>query len=348
MTPTERLAVVLPLLTEWYRQNKKDLPWRREPTPYHVWISEIMLQQTRIEAVIPYYERFLKELPDLRSLAEVPEEKLMKLWQGLGYYSRARNLKKAAEKVMSDYGGELPADAKKLRSLPGIGDYTAGAIASIAYGLPEPAVDGNVLRVVMRLTARDDDIMLPEIRTRTANELRSLYPAGREAGLLTEGLMELGELVCIPNGEAKCENCPVASHCLAREVGRVDELPVRIVKSNRKKENRTVFLLSDGERFALDKRPEKGLLAGMYEFPNVPGELSEKEAKKQLAEWGIQVKKIKPCGKTKHIFTHIEWQMAGYLVECELSDRFLFRTAAEILSDYAVPTAFSFYTKQLF
>ena len=205
----ERLrACVAPLLS-WYRGARRELPWRAEPTPYRVWVSEIMLQQTRIEAVIPYYERFMAELPDVAALAAVPEERLLKLWEGLGYYSRARNLKKAAERVTAEHGGALPADAAALRKLPGIGDYTAGAIASIAFGLPEPAVDGNVLRVVMRLTACGDDVLEQRTRRRVAGELRAVYPSGGEAGLLTEALMELGETLCLPNGEPRCESCPL-------------------------------------------------------------------------------------------------------------------------------------------
>ena len=181
----KRLSQAVPALVEWYAAHKISMPWREDPTPYHVWISEIMLQQTRIEAAIPYYYRFLEALPDIPSLAAVEDDKLLKLWQGLGYYSRARNLKKAAVEILDRYDGRLPADAKALRGLPGIGDYTAGAIASIAYGLPEPAVDGNVLRVVMRLTACDDDILAPSTRKRVAEMLRAVYPSGADAAALT-------------------------------------------------------------------------------------------------------------------------------------------------------------------
>ena len=215
-------------LVAWYRENKKDYPWRQEPTPYHVWISEIMLQQTRIEAALDYYTRFIKELPDVFALAAVEDDRLMKLWQGLGYYSRARNLKKAALTLVNDYGGVLPDDAKALQKLPGIGEYTAGAIASIAYHKPEPAVDGNVLRVLSRLLLSYDDIMLPATKKAMTAKLRSVYPCGEEASLLTEGIMELGEVVCIPNGEPRCAVCPVAEFCRAKEKGERISKSVRL------------------------------------------------------------------------------------------------------------------------
>ena len=197
---TELLPEAIARLLAWYSASRRLLPWRQDPTPYHTWIAEIMLQQTRIEAVIPYYERFLRELPDVSALAAVSEDRLLKLWEGLGYYSRARNLKKAALLLMERYDGELPASAVELRKLPGIGDYTAGSIASISFGLPEPAVDGNVLRVMTRVLACGDDIAAPATRRAVTELLRAHYPSGDSAALLTEGIMELGETVCLPNG----------------------------------------------------------------------------------------------------------------------------------------------------
>ncbi len=368
------------LIAAWHAANRKPLPWRRgavpsgtaprteapsgasvirnereaesaeahdvytmesAPPPYHVWLSEIMLQQTRIEAVIPYYERFLSELPDVASLAAVDDDRLLKLWQGLGYYSRARNLKKAAAEIMRVYGGEIPPTVKQLRSLPGIGDYTAGAIASIAFGEPEPAVDGNVLRVLARICADGADVMLPATRKAVTERLRRVYPTGRRAGLFTEGLMELGETVCLPNGEPKCAVCPVREICLTAESGRWEDYPVRSAKKERRVEELTVLLLCAGERYAVSRRPETGLLAGMWEFPHLDGTRDERETAAALAELGFDVNGLRSCGTAKHIFTHVEWHMTGFLAEAsEENDRYVWKTAAEIERDCAVPTAF--------
>ena len=259
MNENEKLKTIVSPLIKWYASHPKDLPWRRDPTPYHVWISEIMLQQTRIEAAIPYYERFVSEIGDVYALAAVEDEKLMKLWQGLGYYSRARNLKAAAQIICERYGGELPAEVSELKSLPGIGDYTAGAISSIAYGNPTPAVDGNVLRVMMRLFAEEDDVLSAKTKTRVTGELQGIYPSGAEAGMFTEALMELGELVCIPNGDAHCEECPIREYCEAFHSGRVGELPVRNAKKERRVEERTVLLLCCRGKYAITKRGKTGL-----------------------------------------------------------------------------------------
>ena len=335
------------LLIPWCRERRRDLPWRRDASPYRVWISEIMLQQTRIEAVIPYYERFLAELPDAAALAAVPDDRLMKLWEGLGYYSRARNLKKAAQLVTDVYGGELPRSAAELRKLPGVGDYTAGAIASIACGEPEPAVDGNVLRVVMRLTACVDDVLSQKTRRRVSDALRAVYPRGEAAGLLTEGLMELGETLCLPNGAPLCGSCPLKELCLARREGREEELPRRSPKKERRIEEKTVLLLRCGERYALRRR-EKGLLAGTWEFPNLPGKQDAQRVRAALAEQGLPAEEIRPCGESKHVFTHVEWHMTGYSAvvsaqsgECE------WKTPEEIRAGCAIPTAFKAYLKQI-
>ena len=335
------------LLIPWCRERRRDLPWRRDASPYRVWISEIMLQQTRIEAVIPYYERFLAELPDAAALAAVPDDRLMKLWEGLGYYSRARNLKKAAQLVTDVYGGELPRSAAELRKLPGVGDYTAGAIASIACGEPEPAVDGNVLRVVMRLTACGDDVLSQKTRRCVSDALRAVYPRGEAAGLLTEGLMELGETVCLPNGAPLCGSCPLKELCLARREGREEELPRRSPKKERRIEEKTVLLLRCGERYALRRR-EKGLLAGTWEFPNLPGKQDAQRVRAALAEQGLPAEEIRPCGESKHVFTHVEWHMTGYSAvvsaqsgECE------WKTPEEIRAGCAIPTAFKAYLKQI-
>ena len=336
------------------------MPWRSDPTPYHVWISEIMLQQTRIEAVIPYYERFLKAFPDVRALAAAEDDRLMKLWEGLGYYSRARNLKKAAEIVARDFGGELPRRAEELRRLPGIGDYTAGAVASIAYGEAEPAVDGNVLRVAARLGALADDVMQPSVRRRITEALRGVYPTGPDAADLTQGLMELGERVCLPNGAPRCAGCPAAALCRARRAGRETDYPVRSPKPARRVEERTVLLLRRGGRYALRRRGPKGLLAGLWELPGIEGPAGPEAVRAALAGWGLEALSVEPCGSASHVFTHVEWRMTGYRVLCAQTcaageaeenenapGALIWRTAEEIRARYAVPTAFRAFVRKM-
>ena len=335
-------------IIDWCAAARRPLPWRLSPTPYHVWVSEIMLQQTRIEAVIPYYTRFLEALPDVRALAAAEEDRLLKLWEGLGYYSRARNLQKAARRVTEDFGGELPREAKQLRTLPGIGDYTAGAIASIAYGEPEPAVDGNVLRVMTRLLARQDDILLPKTRADIAELLRRCYPRGERAGLLTEGIMELGETLCLPNTAPRCEACPVKELCRASVRGETGLYPVKSPPKARRVEQRTVLLLSCGGKYAVRKREGRGLLAGLWEFPNTEGALSEAEAAQHIRALGGEVLELAPCGEAKHVFTHVEWHMRGYrAVLREPLPDFLWKTPAQIRSDCPIPTALRAYEKKL-
>ncbi len=332
----------------WYPGVRRALPWRDRPTPYRIWISEIMLQQTRIEAVIPYYERFLRELPDTAALAGVEEDRLLKLWEGLGYYSRARNLKKAAVRIMAEYSGELPGSVEELKKLPGIGDYTAGAIASIAMGLPEPAVDGNVLRVLSRVLESDEDVMQSKTRSSMTALLRRHYPSGARAALVTEGWMELGETVCTPNGDAKCSFCPLAGLCLAAEHGTVDRYPVRKAPKARRTEERTVFLLHCGERWAIRKREEGGLLSGLWEFPGVPGRLTEQEAADAVRRMGARPLSCVPSGRARHVFTHIEWELTGYLLElAEEAPGLVWKSAREIREDFSVPTAFRAYLKMI-
>jgi A/G-specific adenine glycosylase len=335
-------------LINWCAAVRRPLPWRLSPTPYHVWISEIMLQQTRIEAVIPYYARFLEALPDIPALAAVEEDRLLKLWEGLGYYSRARNLQKAAKRVMEDFGGELPREAETLKSLPGIGDYTAGAIASIAYGEPEPAVDGNVLRVLTRLLARPDDVALPKTRADVAALLRRVYPRGEEAGLLTEGIMELGETVCLPNAAPRCPDCPLQTLCRACLRGETERYPVKSPPKVRRVEQRTVLLLQCAGRYAVRKREGKGLLAGLWEFPGLEGAYTEAEAAEAVRALGGEVLSVEACGEAKHIFTHVEWHMRGFRLKLasELPG-LVWKTPAEILSDCPIPTALRVYQKKL-
>ena len=338
--------IVEPLL-RWYAQNARQLPWRDDPTPYRVWISEIMLQQTRVEAVKPYFERFVREIPDVRVLAEVPEEKLLKLWEGLGYYSRARNLKKAAILLMERYEGKLPADAGELAKLPGIGDYTAGAVASIAFGLPEPAVDGNVLRVAARLENSREDIAVPAVKKELRARLGKVYPAGRTSAF-TQALMELGATVCLPNGEPLCDECPLAELCEACRAGTQDSLPVKAPKPERRVEDRTVFLILSGGTAALSRRPETGLLAGMWEFPNESGALTPQQAEKTLRAWGIDARSMEPLPAAKHVFSHVEWHMTGYLVRAEKPVHgFVWATPEDVFGDYPVPSAYRAYLKIL-
>ncbi len=335
---------IIPLLLRWYETVRRPLPWRDSPTPYHVWISEIMLQQTRIEAVLPYYHRFLAELPTVYALAAVPDDRLMKLWEGLGYYSRARNLKKAAQVIVAEYDGELPGTAEKLQKLPGIGDYTAGAVASIAFGQPEPAVDGNVLRVWSRITASAEDIVLDKTKKAVREQLREVYPSGHDAAMLTEALMELGETVCVPNAAPKCKICPVSEHCRAHLTGTTDDYPVKSSKKARRIEERTVLLLRCGNRYAIRKRPAGGLLTGMWEFPNTDGHLSGKEAVEKC-RISVKIKDIRPIGTAKHIFSHVEWHMIGYEVTFTEEDNTLTWADAEtIRQTYAIPSAFRYFT----
>lgn len=339
-------------IVPWFREKRKLLPWRMEPTPYHVWISEVMLQQTRIEAVIPYYRRFLDEFPDPAALAAADDGKLMKAWEGLGYYSRARNLKKAAAVITERYGGELPADAALLRTLPGIGDYTAGAVASIAFGLPEPAVDGNVLRVCMRHIASSADVLAPKTKRDTAAELKKIYPSGEEAALFTEGLMELGETVCVPSGEPKCEVCPLRDTCRARAMNRTADFPVRAEARPRTKKEYTVLAVCRGDRYAIRRREDRGLLAGMWELPNLEGKKTAAEVRETLAAAGLAVLSVEPLGEAVHVFTHVEWHMTGYRVTAADADRtgpdgWVWKTPADIRKEHAVPTAFRAYMKQI-
>ncbi len=337
------LPPAVPLLCAWYRRVARPLPWRETPDPYRVWISEIMLQQTRIEAVIPYFARFLETFPTVHALAEADEDLLLKCWEGLGYYSRARNLKRAAREIVSKHGGILPPDPAALRALPGIGDYTAGAIASIAYGLPAPAVDGNVLRVVCRLVALREDVMLPGTRKKVTAWLEAVYPkAPADAAALTEGLMELGETLCIPNGDPLCDACPLREVCESRKQNLTNEIPLRSRPKARTRQNRTVLLLLHDGKLALCKRPARGLLAGMWELPSVEGELTEAEAAAACAP--LIPTELRRGPDAKHIFSHLEWHMRSYLLRCDGGDPgalpYRFASMSELRESYALPGAF--------
>ncbi len=339
----EKIAVAIAPLLAWYRENKRPLPFRADADPYRVWISEIMLQQTRIETVIPYYERFLKSFPTVRALAEAEDEVLMKCWEGLGYYSRARNLKKAAQKVMTDFHGIIPDTVEELLTLPGIGAYTAGAIASIAYGRPAPAVDGNVLRVICRLLADESDVLQAAVRKRISSLLSSVYPtAPADASDLTQGLMELGEVLCTPGENPRCGACPLAEICEACKQNLTKSIPYRAPQKPRTVEEKTVFLLRCGDKIAINKRPSSGLLANMWEFPSCPAHLNEKEAEEAVRGMGLIPLYLSRSTDAKHIFSHLEWHMRGYAVTCESREGspFCFATYKELKGKYALPGAF--------
>ena len=307
---------MVPYLLHWFDYNARILPWREEPKPYYVWISEIMLQQTRVEAVKSYFERFIRELPDIQALAEVPEERLLKLWEGLGYYSRARNLKKAAGIVMQEYAGRLPDTKEELLKLPGIGPYTAGAIASIAYGRVAAAVDGNVLRVMMRLRGSFEDITKESVKRELGKALEKVMPE-ECPGAFTQAMMELGATVCLPNGKPLCEQCPVMHLCKAFQQGTELQIPVKPEKKARRIEKKTIFVLETPAGLLLHKRQAKGLLAGLWEFPNYSGRLGSEAAEELLGNMGYSVQELSSMGEAKHIFSHIEWHMTGYYAKVE-------------------------------
>ena len=340
-------------LVEWFRKNKRDLPWRERMDAYRVWISEIMLQQTRVEAVKPYYERFLKALPDVRALAKVSEDRLLKLWEGLGYYNRARNLKYAACQIIEEYGGKFPETYEEIRSLKGIGSYTAGAISSFVYNIPKPAVDGNVLRVVSRITADDSDIAKAGTKSKIEKEIEEVIPRDA-AGDFNQSLIELGAVVCLPNGEPRCGSCPVSHLCLAHEQGRETEFPVKKKAKKRRIENRTVLLFRDAQKTAIRKRPAKGLLAGMYEFPNREGRMTYDEVVGYGKSLGLTPVRIRKLGNAKHIFSHVEWHMTGYEIlvdelEKSMADEnkekgnIIFAEIRQLQEEYPIPSAFEAY-----
>ena len=365
-----RFDFVKPMLV-WYNENARDLPWRRTKDPYLIWVSEIMLQQTRVEAVLGYYERFTSALPTVTDLALCPEDRLLKLWEGLGYYSRARNMQKAARIVCESYAGQMPASAAALMKLPGIGEYTAGAISSIAFGQAEPAVDGNVLRVIARLEAISDNILNESVKKKIREELRGLYDANDGTfGLLNQAFMDLGAGVCLAGSAPKCDICPISSYCRCFELGLQSELPVRVKKQKRRIEKRTVLLLHRDETYAIRKRPDSGLLSGLYEFPNETGELSSDDALAKAESLGLMPLRIKKLSAAKHIFSHVEWHMTGYEIlvapsefpeddgvqdagnlshtkENVKENPLIFATPEMIESKYPVPSAFEKYAKMI-
>ena len=339
MKKAEILKKLPGVLIPWYHDNKRDLPWRADRDPYHIWLSEIMLQQTRVETVRDYYTRFLNKIPDIATLANVDDELLHKLWEGLGYYSRVRNLKKAAVAVMAQHGGVFPDGYEELLSLPGIGEYTAGAICSIAYNQKTPAVDGNVLRVISRITNDASPIDLPATKKLVCEQLATVYPD--EAGDFTQALMELGATVCVPNGAPNCGWCPCETFCVSRQKGTSESLPVKSPKKKRRKEEMTVLILRCEDRFGIEKRANEGLLAGLWQFPNFPGKTSIDQVIFKVEKMGLKPKEILRTVEKKHIFTHVEWDMSGiYMEVARTAEHFAWLTAEEINRNTALPTAF--------
>ena len=334
------------LLLPWYEVNKRDLPWRKDREPYHVWLSEIMLQQTRVEAVKGFYDRFLNKLPTLSDLANADDALLEKLWEGLGYYSRVRNLKKTANVVADTYNGVFPVNHEDVLRLPGIGPYTAGAICSICYDLKTPAVDGNVLRVISRLTDDTTPIDLPAFKKRVHDLLLSVYPD--QAGAFTQALMELGATVCGPNRAPECGRCPCLHICKAAKAGTAQSLPVKMPKRARRIEEITVFVLSCDGKYALQKRPNAGLLSGLWQFPNIPNHLDASAVAAAVEGLGLKLKDISRVVERKHIFTHVEWHMRGLYAEVsEMNPVFSWFDSVQINQETALPTAFRMFWEEL-
>lgn len=361
--PSSFPAEAVPLLLDWYHHARRDLPWRENRDPYRVLVSEIMLQQTRAETVKPYFHRFLQTLPHVEDLAAAPEATLLKLWEGLGYYSRVRNLQKAAQTVMEKHGGVIPADFEALLALPGVGRYTAGAVASIAFDIPVPAVDGNVLRVLARLLGDDRDVLSPAAKSAAEAALAPHVPSPG-AGDFTQGLIELGALVCLPGQQAKCHECPLQLLCEAKRQGRVDELPVRLPKTRRRVEERTVLVIRYDPTEATDrsavpeplialcKRPDQGLLAGLYEFPCLDGFVDESAIRAYLTDVGLKVATVQRLPDARHLFSHIEWRMQGHAVTLAAPPPadllFSFVPLSQVDTKYAIPSAYKAYRNHLF
>lgn len=346
MSDSRALVRQLPaLLLPWYAANRRELPWRQDREPYHVWLSEIMLQQTRVEAVRDYYVRFLQTLPTVSALAEAPEDVCHKLWEGLGYYSRVRNLQKAARQILQEFGGEFPRDYASIRRLSGVGDYTAGAIASICFEQRRAAVDGNVVRVMTRLLADSTSAENTAFRKKLAAMLEEVYPAD-SCGSFTQALMELGATVCLPRGNPRCQSCPLAGICRAHGEKNPEKYPVKPLKKPKKCEKITVFLLKNHDDLAILKRPDTGLLAGLWEYPNLPGHLSVKQALAQAEIWGMHPLSVEKVVEREHIFTHIRWEMRGIWLQVSARpERFVWASPQELEKAYALPTAFRQFTE---
>lgn len=336
-------------LLNWYDGHARILPWRDHPTPYQVWVSEIMLQQTRVQTVLPYFQHFIRDIPSVEVLAAIPEEKLLKYWEGLGYYHRALNMKKAAVLIMERFGGSLPSETAVLRTLPGIGPYTAGAIASIAFGKRDTAIDGNVIRVMVRITADNRDSSSKQVKNQVDQAVRALLPEER-AGDFNQALMELGATVCLPGGIPECGACPVQEWCMGYSKGMASTLPVKKSKSPRTIQKKTVFLICAEGTFALRKRPPDGLLPNLWEFPSAEGHLPEEKWIDIMETWGIQMKNMVLLQEETHVFTHLEWHMKGGLITAQRpqdTEGFLWADRCQIREIYAVPAAYAGYANLL-
>ena len=332
-------------LLKWYDANARILPWRSNPTPYEVWVSEIMLQQTRVEAVKPYFERFIEKVPSIEALANTSDDELSKLWEGLGYYNRVRNMKKCAQYCVENYDNKLPASYEKLKELPGIGEYTAGAIASIAFKIPQPAVDGNVLRVFSRLLVNEEDILKEATKKKFQKIVKTYIPYDR-CDAFTQAVMEIGATICIPNAVPRCNICPLASDCIGYQSGKAMMLPNKTKGKRRKIEKKTVLVVVCGNEVLLTQRPQQGLLANLYEFKVYDEYMKVKDIKKSFGE--NHIKKMMKLEDTKHIFSHIEWHMKGYLVVLDQKMDGLWCNAQEITEKYAIPTAYKKYKESLY
>lgn len=340
--PNDFYTLLPGALLPWFETNARELPWRADRDPYHVWLSEIMLQQTRVEAVKSYYTRFLRTLPDIAALAEADDAVLQKLWEGLGYYTRMRNLKRAATAIMMEHGGVFPTSYEAVRALPGIGDYTAGAICSICFGQPEPAVDGNVLRVITRIGEISDPLSSARLKKQVTQSLRAVYPEGK-CGSFTQALMELGAIVCVPNGAPHCGVCPAADFCRANRSSTQKDYPVKKPKKPRREEDLSVLILTCGKKLAVRRRPETGLLSGLNELPNVPGHINAQQALDLAAQWGLHPVSLLRETQMTHIFTHVQWHMKGYYIACDAAAKTLEWTNPE---QVALPTAFRIFLDQ--
>ncbi|WP_245411596.1 A/G-specific adenine glycosylase [Alkalicoccus urumqiensis] len=304
-------------LLAWYRSEKRDLPWRRENDPYRIWVSEIMLQQTKVDTVIPYYERFMNDFPTLQALAEAPEEKVLKAWEGLGYYSRARNLHAAVKEVQSHYGGRVPDSEKEIHQLKGVGPYTAGAVLSIAYQVPAPAVDGNVMRVLSRLFSMYDDITKASTRKMFEEIIRDII-SEEDPSSFNQALMELGAVICTPTSPG-CLLCPVADHCRASAEGVQELLPVKPKKKAPKTVHLQSLVLSSEDAVLVEKRPEKGLLANLWQFPM----LADGEPEAMWTNYAKQrdgtVRNLTYVAHIRHVFSHLVWEIDVYKAEGSIS-----------------------------
>lgn len=328
---------------QWYDTNQRVLPWRESRDPYHIWISEIMLQQTRVETVIPYYYRFIETLPNVQSLAETNDEVLYKLWEGLGYYSRVRNLKKAANQVLTDFEGVIPSDRKSLETLSGIGPYTSGAISSIAFGKKNAAVDGNVLRIFARLYEIHKSIKDLSVKKDIKEKVEKLLPSSR-VGDFNQGLMEIGATVCLPNGKPKCVICPLKEICKAYMSDVTDKIPVRLKSKKVPVKKKTVLILRYNDLLAIEKRPDTGLLRSMYQFPMFEGHMKLDDIKKLHIDASI----IKKLQKSTHKFSHLKWDIIAYEISIKnVVDGYNFVTLKDLLHKYSLPSAFKIYREHL-